>query len=42
MCINRAERLDINVPFLSAVGDLLDGELEVSNAVRQMVEAYEA
>ena len=42
MFLNRAERLEINVPFLSALGDLLDGELEVSNAVRQMVEAYEA
>jgi len=42
MFLNRAERLGIEVPFLTALGDLLDGELEVSNAVRQMVEAYEA
>ena len=42
MFLNRAERLEINVPFLSALGDLLDGKEEVSTAVRRMVEAYEA
>jgi len=40
MFLNRAERLDIEVPFLLALGDLLDGEEEVSTAVRRMVEAY--
>ena len=42
MFLNRAERLDIEVPFLSALGNLLDGKEEVSTAVRRMVEAYEA
>ena len=40
MFLNRAERLEIEVPFLSALGNLLDGEEEVSTAVRRMVEAY--
>ena len=32
MFLNRAERLDIEVPFLSALGNLLDGEEEVLNS----------
>ena len=42
MFLNRAERLQIEVPFLTALGNLLDGDEEVSTAVRRMVEAYEA
>ena len=42
MFLNRARRLDIQVPFLSALGDLLTGEAEVSEAVRRMVESYES
>jgi len=42
MFLNRARRLDIQVPFLSALGDLLAGEAEVGEAVRRMVESYES
>ena len=42
MFLNRARRLDIQVPFLSALGDLLAGEVEVGEAVRRMVESYES
>lgn len=42
MFLNRAQRLDIQVPFLSALGDLLAGEAEVGEAVRRMVESYES
>ena len=41
MFLNRARRLEVNVPFLTSLGDLLDGEVEVREAVRRMVEAYE-
>ena len=42
MFLNRARRLAIQVPFLSALGDLLAGEAEVGEAVRRMVESYES
>ena len=42
MFLNRARRLDIQVPFLRALGDLLAGEAEVGEAVRRMVESYES
>jgi len=42
MFLNRALRLDIQVPFLRALGDLLAGEAEVGEAVRRMVESYES
>jgi glycerol-3-phosphate dehydrogenase (NAD(P)+) len=42
MFLNRARRLDIQVPFLRALGDLLTGEAEVGEAVRRMVESYES
>jgi glycerol-3-phosphate dehydrogenase (NAD(P)+) len=42
MFLNRARRLDIQVPFLSALGDLLAGEAEVGEAGRRMVESYES
>ncbi|MDC0183390.1 NAD(P)H-dependent glycerol-3-phosphate dehydrogenase [Candidatus Poseidoniales archaeon] len=42
MFLNRARRIDIQVPFLSALGDLLAGEAEVGEAVRRMVESYES
>ena len=38
---NRAHRLGVDVPFLTALGGLLDGELEVKEAIRQMVDSYE-
>ena len=38
---NRAHRLGMDVPFLTALGGLLDGELEVKEAIRQMVDSYE-
>ncbi len=41
MFLNRARRLEVNVPFLTSLGDLLDGEVEVREAVRRMVESYE-
>jgi len=30
----------VDVPFLNALGGLLDGELEVKEAIRQMVDSY--
>ena len=42
MFLNRASRLEIDVPFIMALGDLLEGKEEVSSAIRRMVEAYEA
>jgi len=42
MFLNRARRLGVEVPFQRALGDLLAGEVLVANAVRSMVEAYEA
>jgi glycerol-3-phosphate dehydrogenase (NAD(P)+) len=42
MFLNRARRLNIQVPFLRALGDLLTGEAEVGEAVRRMVESYES
>ncbi len=41
MFLNRARRLEVNVPFLTSLGELLDGEVEVREAVRRMVESYE-
>lgn len=42
MFLNRARRLGVEVPFQRALGDLLAGEVLVADAVRSMVEAYEA
>jgi hypothetical protein len=42
MFLKRANALSMEVPFLSSLGKLLDGDIEVNNAVRMMVEAYEA
>ncbi len=42
MFLKRASTLSMEVPFLSSLGKLLDGDLDVNIAVRMMVEAYEA
>ena len=42
MFLKRASTLGMEVPFLSSLGKLLDGNLDVNIAVRMMVEAYEA
>ena len=41
MFINRANRLGVEAPFLSALGELLDGSLEVEEAIRRMVDSYQ-
>ena len=41
MFINRAPRLGVEIPFLTALGGLLDGELEAEDAVRRMVDSYQ-
>ena len=41
MFINRAARLGVEIPVLTALGGLLDGELEVDDDVRGMVDAYQ-
>ena len=38
---NRARRLGMEAPFLAALGGLLDGSIEVEEAVRQMVDSYQ-
>ncbi len=38
---NRARRLGMEVPFLAALGGLLDGSIEVEEAVRRMVDSYQ-
>ncbi len=42
MFLNRARRLGLEVPFQRALGGLLAGDIEVADAVRSMVEAYES
>jgi glycerol-3-phosphate dehydrogenase (NAD(P)+) len=41
MFLNRSERMGLPTPFLSTLGNLLDGGIEVEDAVRRMVGAYE-
>ena len=41
MFLNRAERISHPTPFLSTLGSLLDGDIEVEDAVRRMAGAYE-
>ena len=41
MFLNRAERISYPTPFLSTLGSLLDGDIEVEDAVRRMAGAYE-
>jgi len=41
MFINRAPRLGVEIPFLTALGGLLDGELEAEDTVRRMVDSYQ-
>ena len=41
MFLNRSERMGRPTPFLSTLGSLLDGGIEVEDAVRRMVGAYE-
>ena len=41
MFLNRSERMGHPTPFLSTLGSLLDGGIEVEDAVRRMVGAYE-
>ena len=38
---NRARRLGVAVPFISALEGLLDGEISVEDAVHSMVDSYE-
>lgn len=38
---NRARRLGMEAPFLEALGGLLDGSIEVEEAVRRMVDSYQ-
>ena len=42
MFLDRSERMGHRTPFLSTLGSLLDGEIEVEDAVRRMAGAYEA
>ena len=42
MFLKRADDLGIEVPFIDALGNLLNGQIAVHDAVRMMVEAYEA
>ena len=41
MFLNRSERMGRPTPFLSTLGSLLDGGIEVEDAVRRMAGAYE-
>ena len=41
MFLDRSERLVHQTPFLSTLGSLLDGEIEVEDAVRRMAGSYE-
>ena len=41
MFLNRSERMGHQTPFLSTLGSLLDGGIEVEDAVRKMAGAYE-
>ena len=41
MFLKRSERIGHDTPFLSTLGGLLDGKIEVEDAVRRMVGAYE-
>ena len=41
MFLDRSERLGHQTPFLSTLGSLLDGEIEVEDAVRRMAGSYE-
>ena len=41
MFLNRSERMSHPTPFLSTLGSLLEGSIEVEDAVRRMVGAYE-
>jgi len=41
MFLNRSEKMSHPTPFLSTLGSLLDGDIEVEEAVRRMAEAYE-
>jgi hypothetical protein len=41
MFLNRSEIMGHKTPFLSTLGGLLDGSIEVEDAVRRMVGAYE-
>ena len=41
MFLNRSERMGHLTPFLSTLGSLLDGGIEVEDAVRRMAGAYE-
>ena len=41
MFLNRSERMSHPTPFLSTLGSLLEGSIEVEDAVRRMAGAYE-
>ena len=41
MFLNRSERMGHQTPFLSTLGSLLDGDIEIEDAVRRMAGAYE-
>ena len=41
MFLNRSRRLGYTTPFLFTLGMLLDGDIEVEDAVRKMAGAYE-
>jgi hypothetical protein len=36
-----APKLDIEIPFLTSLSQLLDGDIPVEEAVRKMVASYE-
>jgi glycerol-3-phosphate dehydrogenase (NAD(P)+) len=40
--LDQASKLNVQTPFLYALSSLLDGELDVEDAVRRMVESYES
>ncbi len=38
---HRADRVEVEVRSLAALGGLLDGDLEVDEAIRRMVDSYQ-
>ena len=38
--LDYSNKIDVKTPFLSSLWSLLEGELEVEDAVRKMVESY--
>ena len=41
MFVKIAPKLDVEIPFLTSLSQLLDGEIPVEDAVRKMVASYQ-